>query len=185
MIKIVVLASGEGSNFSAIVDSGIEIERVITDNPKAGVIKRAIKSGVPIVVIPQKYGDRKYGFGWFGCRLDEHLPNDTDLIVCAGFMKILSPKFCEKWADKIINIHPSLLPAFGGGCHAIKDTWEYGCKVFGVTIHWVIPEVDAGPIIAQTALQKFDDDTLEKITEKIHNIEHYQYPKTIKKLMKI
>ena len=91
----------------------------------------------------------------------------------------------NKWVGKIINIHPSLLPAFGGGCHAIRDAWEYGCKVFGVTIHWVIPEVDAGPIIAQTALQKFDDDTLEKITEKIRNIEHYQDPKTIKKLMKI
>ena len=185
MKKIVVLASGEGSNFSAIVDSGIEIERVITNNPKAGVIKRAIKSGVPVVVIPQKYGDRKYGFGWFGCRLDEHISNDTDLIVLAGFMLILSPKFCEKWENKMINIHPSLLPAFGGGCHAIKDAWEYGCKVFGVTIHWVIPEVDVGTIIAQQAIQKFEGDTLEEVTEKIHKVEHYVYPKTIKKLIKI
>ena len=185
MKKIVLLASGEGTNFSAIVDSGIKIERVITNNPKSGVIKRAIKSGVPVVVIPQKYGDRKYGFGWFGCRLNEHIPNDTDLIVCAGFMLILSPKFCEKWAGKIINIHPSLLPAFGGGCHAIKDAWEYGCKIFGVTIHWVIPEVDAGPIITQRAIHKLDDDTLEIITERIHKVEYYVYPETIRKLMKI
>ena len=185
MKKIVLLASGEGTNFSAIVDSGIKIERVITNNPKSGVIKRAIKSGVPVVVIPQKYGDRKYGFGWFGCRLNEHIPNDTDLIVCAGFMLILSPKFCEKWENKMINIHPSLLPAFGGGCHAIKDAWEYGCKVFGVTIHWVIPEVDVGTIIAQQAIQKFEGDTLEEVTEKIHKVEHYVYPKTIKKLIKI
>jgi phosphoribosylglycinamide formyltransferase-1 len=76
-----------------------------------------------------------------------------------------------------------LLPAFGGGCHAIEDAWEYGCKVFGVTVHWVTPEVDAGPIITQRAIHKFDDDTLEKITKRIHNVEHYVYPTTIKKLI--
>jgi len=183
MKKIVVLASGEGSNFSAIVDSGIEVEKVLTDNPKAGVIKRAIKSSVPVMVLDKKEYTQIQG--WFEHRLDEEIPNDTDLIVLAGFMLILSSWFCEKWAGKIINIHPSLLPAFGGGCHAIKDAWEYGCKIFGVTIHWVIPEVDAGPIITQRAIHKLDDDTLEIITERIHNVEHYVYPETIKKLMRI
>jgi phosphoribosylglycinamide formyltransferase-1 len=183
MKKIVVLASGEGSNFSAIVDSGIEVEKVLTDNPKAGVIKRAIKSSVPVIVLDKK--EYMQIQGWFEHRLDEEIPNDTDLIVLAGFMLILSSWFCEKWAGKIINIHPSLLPAFGGGCHAIKDAWEYGCKIFGVTIHWVIPEVDAGPIITQRAIHKLDDDTLEIITERTHNVEHYVYPETIKKLMRI
>ena len=183
MKKIVVLASGEGSNFSAIVDSGIKVEKVLTDNPKAGVIKRAIKSSVPVMVLDKKEYTQIQG--WFEHRLDEEIPNDTDLIVLAGFMLILSSWFCEKWAGKIINIHPSLLPAFGGGCHAIKDAWEYGCKIFGVTIHWVIPEVDAGPIITQRAIHKLDDDTLEIITERIHNVEHYVYPETIKKLMRI
>ena len=183
MKKIVVLASGEGSNFSAIVDSGIEVEKVLTDNPKAGVIKRAIKSSVPVMVLDKKEYTQIQG--WFEHRLDEEIPNDTDLIVLAGFMLILSSWFCEKWAGKIINIHPSLLPAFGGGCHAIEDAWEYGCKIFGVTIHWVIPEVDAGPIITQRAIHKLDDDTLEIITERIHNVEHYVYPETIKKLMRI
>ena len=183
MKKIVVLASGEGANFSAIVDSGIEVEKVLTDNPKAGVIKRAIKSGVPVMVLDKKEYTQIQG--WFEHRLDEEIPNDTDLIVLAGFMLILSSWFCEKWAGKIINIHPSLLPAFGGGCHAIKDAWEYGCKIFGVTIHWVIPEVDAGPIITQRAIHKLDDDTLEIITERTHNVEHYVYPETIKKLMRI
>lgn len=183
MKKIVVLASGEGSNFSAIVDSGIKVEKVLTDNPKAGVIKRAIKSSVPVMVLDKKEYTQIQG--WFEHRLDEEIPNDTDLIVLAGFMLILSSWFCEKWAGKIINIHPSLLPAFGGGCHAIKDAWEYGCKIFGVTIHWVIPEVDAGPIITQRAIHKLDDDTLEIITERTHNVEHYVYPETIKKLMRI
>ena len=101
----------------------------------------------------------------------------------AGYMRILTAWFCNKWKDKMVNIHPSLLPAFGGGCHAIEDAWNHGCTVFGITVHWVIPEVDAGPIITQRAIHKFTDDTLESITGKIHRVEHYVYPETIKKLI--
>ncbi len=187
MKKIVVLASGEGSNFSAIVESGIEVSRVITNNPNANVIKRAKKAGVgSYLIVPDKPGKafptnvyRKE----YDKQVDYGIYHDIDLIVLAGWMRVFSPWFCEKWAGKIINIHPSLLPAFGGGCHAIEDAWEYGCKVFGVTVHWVTPEVDAGPIITQRAIHKFDDDTLEKITKRIHNVEHYVYPTTIKKLI--
>tara|TARA_Y100000034_G_scaffold51039_1_gene62799 strand:- start:62 stop:637 length:576 start_codon:yes stop_codon:yes gene_type:complete len=183
MNKIVVLASGEGSNFSAIVDRGIEIDRVITDNSNANVIKRAEKVNIPVFAFDRKEGDQKYGSGWCDRMVDESIPEDVDLIVLAGYMRILSPYFVKKWVDKIINIHPSLLPAFGGGCHAIKDAWEHGCKVFGVTVHWVIEEVDAGSIITQRAIHKFDDDTLESITDKIHRVEHYVYPDAIKKLL--
>ena len=185
MKKIVVMASGEGSNFSAIIDNKIKIDRVITDNKNANIIKRAEKANVPIFVFDYKEGEYKNGFGWCERKIDETIPEDVDLIVLAGYMRILSPRFVKKWKDKIINIHPSLLPAFGGGCHAIKDAWEYGCEVFGVTVHWVTEEVDAGPIITQRAIHKFEDDTLEKITEKIHRVEHYVYPVTIKKLMGI
>ena len=189
MKKIVVLASGEGSNFSAIVESGIEVSRVITNNPNANVIKRAKKAGVgSYLIVPDKPGKafpaniyRKE----YDKQVDYGIYHDIDLIVLAGWMRILSPWFCKKWAGKIINIHPSLLPAFAGGCHAIKDAWEYGCEVFGVTVHWVTEEVDAGPVITQRAIHKFEGDTLEKITEKIHRVEHYVYPVTIKKLMGI
>ena len=183
MKKVVVLASGEGSNFSAIVDSGIEVDRVITDNKNANVIKRAEKSDVPVFVFDRKEGEWKNGFGWCERNISETIPEDVDLIVLAGYMKILSPNFVNKWKDKIINIHPSLLPAFGGGCHAIEDAWKYGCKVFGVTVHWVTEKVDAGPIITQRAIHKFDDDSLESITDKIHRVEHYVYPDVIKKLL--
>ena len=183
MNKVVVMASGEGSNFSAIVDFGIKVDKVITDNPNANVIKRAEKVGVPCISFDRKGGDQKYGFGWCDRMVDETIPEDVSLIVLAGYMRILSPYFVKKWADKIINIHPSLLPAFGGGCHAIKDTWEYGCEVFGVTVHWVIEEVDAGPIITQRAIHKFDNDTLETITGRIHRVEHYTYPTVIKKIL--
>ena len=83
----------------------------------------------------------------------------------------------------MVNINPSLLPAFAGGCHAIEDALYYGCKVFGITVHWVIPEGDAGQIITQTAIHMFSDDTLKSITEKVHRVEHYVYPETIKKLI--
>ena len=178
MKKVIVMASGEGSNFSAIVDFGIKVDRVITNNPNANVIQRAEKVNVPVDVMLRSHNIRSTEY-------DSKLPipEDTDLIVLAGWMRILSVPFCEKWDGKMVNIHPSLLPAFGGGCHAIEDAWNHGCKVFGVTVHWVIAEVDAGPIITQRAIHKFDDDTLETITGKIHRVEHYVYPETIKKLI--
>ena len=190
MKKIVVMASGEGSNFSAIVESGIKVNRVITDNPNANVIKRAKKAGVgSYLVVPEKdtmdslhktiESLRKE----YDEQIDYGIHRDTDLIVLAGWMRILSTWFCKKWEGKMINIHPSLLPAFAGGCHAIENAYNHGCKIIGVTIHWVIPEVDAGPIITQRAIHKLDDDTLEIITERIHNVEHYLYPKTIKELI--
>ena len=179
MKKVVVMASGEGSNFSAIVDFGIKVDRVITDNPNANVIKRAEKVNVPVFVVENKKKERV----WHERTILEIIPEDTDLIVMAGYMRILTAWFCNKWKDKMVNIHPSLLPAFGGGCHAIEDAWNHGCTVFGITVHWVIPEVDAGPIITQRAIHKFTDDTLESITGKIHRVEHYVYPETIKKLI--
>ena len=178
MKNIVVMASGEGSNFSAIVESGIVVNKVITNNPNANVIKRADKVNVPVDVMLRSHNIRSTEY-------DSKLPipEDTDLIVLAGWMRILSAPFCEKWEGKMVNIHPSLLPAFGGGCHAIKDTWEYGCEVFGVTVHWVTEEVDVGQIIAQRSIHKFDYDTLETITGRIHRVEHYLYPETIKKII--
>ena len=178
MKKVIVMASGEGSNFSAIVDFGIKVDRVITNNPTAYVMHRAEKVNVRVDVMWRSHNIRSTEYDG---KLP--IPEDTDLIVLAGWMRILSVPFCEKWDGKMVNIHPSLLPAFGGGCHAIEDAWNHGCKVFGVTVHWVIAEVDAGPIITQRAIHKFDDDTLETITGKIHRVEHYVYPETIKKLI--
>ncbi len=195
MKKIVVMASGEGSNFSAIVESGIKVHKVITNNPNANVIKRAKEAGVgSCLIVPDKQGkafpaniyrkeyDKQIDY-YIGGRGD--FPNlySVDLIVLAGWMRIFSPWFCEKWAGKIINIHPSLLPAFAGGCNAIEDAYNYGCKVTGCTIHWVTPEVDAGPIIAQGVNHIFPGQSLETVKEDVHKLEHYLYPKTIKELI--
>ena len=187
MKKIVVMASGEGSNFSAIVESGIEVSRVITNNPNANVINRAKEACVGSwLIVPDKPGKafpanvyRKE----YDKQVDYGIYHDIDLIVLAGWMRIFSPWFCEKWAGKIINIHPSLLPAFAGGCNAIEDAYNYGCKVTGCTIHWVTPEVDAGPIIAQGVNHIFPGQSLETVKEDVHKLEHYLYPKIIKELI--
>ena len=186
MKKIVVLASGEGSNFSAIVESGITVDMLITDNKNANVIKRAKKADVPVFVFDRKEGDYKNGHGWSDGKIDETITEDVSLIVLAGYMRIIPPVYIKKkkWQNKIINIHPSLLPAFGGGCHAIEDAWKHGCKVFGATVHWVDEGVDTGPIIAQRAIHKFDEDTLELITGRIRRVEHYLYPTIIKDIIK-
>ena len=195
MKKIVVMASGEGSNFSAIVESGIKVHKVITDNPNANVINRAKEAGVgSCLIVPDKQG-KAFPANIYRKEYDKQIdymiggrgafPNlySVDLIVLAGWMRIFSPWFCEKWAGKIINIHPSLLPAFAGGCNAIEDAYNHGCKVTGVTIHWVTPEVDAGPIIAQGVNHIFAGQSLEKVKEDMHKLEHYLYPKTIKELI--
>jgi phosphoribosylglycinamide formyltransferase-1 len=198
MKKIVVMASGEGSNFSAIVDSGIIVDCVITDNKNANVIERAKNVNIPVTIVDkdvEEYqpprghvnttvGGRAMSSVMFDNKILKVIPEDTDLIVLAGYCRILSSHFCETWDHKIINIHPSLLPAFSGTIHAIEEAWDHGCKVFGVTVHWVIPEIDAGPIIDQRAIHKLDGDTLKDITQKIHKVEHYIYPATIKELIK-
>ncbi len=179
------MTSGEGSNFSAIVNSGIVVDRVITNNASANVVKRAATANVPCEVFDKKTGDQEHGIGWSERRINETIPEDTDLIVLAGYCSILSPHFCEAWAGKLINIHPSILPAFAGTMHAIKEAWDYGCKVFGVTIHHVIAEVDAGAIIMQRCIHPLEGDTLEQLTAKIHTVEHYAYPSAIRKILQI
>ena len=185
MKKIVVYASGEGTNFSAIVDSGILVEKVITNNPTAGVIKRAENYGIPVVVLNKNVLDEKPGFGAYNRILDEETPDDTDLIVLAGYMLILPPIFCRKWNKKIINIHPSLLPAFKGSTNAIEEAYDYGCKVFGATVHWVTEKVDDGKIIDQRAMT-LPASSLEEVKKMVHShIEHMMYPQVIKKLLHV
>ena len=197
MKKIVVMASGEGSNFSAIVNSGIKVDRVITDNSTANVIKREEDVKVPVIIIDKSLeyhgmrraneirGGQENSSVMFEDKILKAIPKDTDLIVLAGYGRILTSYFCGEWKDKIINIHPSLLPAFKGSTNAIEEAHNYGCKVFGVTVHWVTEEVDVGAIIDQRAMH-LGDKPLEEVKEMIHTyIEHIMYPQTIKKLMKI
>jgi phosphoribosylglycinamide formyltransferase-1 len=185
MMNIAVFASGRGTNFSAIagtIKSGrlkVNLALLISDQPQAGVLTRAKRAGVNSVVIERKHFAAKKEFEE---AIAGHLrKNRIDLIVLAGFMRVLSPEFTRRFYGKIINIHPSLLPAFKG-TEGIKDAFDYGVKVTGVTVHFVDELMDHGPIILQGAVKIEENDTPCSLEAKVHRLEHRLYPEAIRLL---
>lgn len=175
------MASGNGSNFENIVkklSNKVEI-KLLTENKNAYVIKRAEFLQVKTDIIDFKSFSRDE----FNYNLYNYLKNETpDLVVLAGFMKILPPQVVG--AFKIVNIHPSLLPSFPG-INSIKKAYEYGVKYTGVTVHWVDEGIDTGKIINQFCLKINENDSLENLEKKIHNLEHENYPFVLKELLDI
>ncbi len=171
-LRLGVLVSGRGTNLQAIIDSinegelSAEIAIVISDNPNAMALERAKRANIPTVCV--KPG-RKSEFEEEIIRILEE--NNVDLIVLAGFMRILSSNFVNHFPLKIINIHPSLLPSFPG-LNAQKQALEYGVKITGCTVHFVNEIVDGGPIILQEAVPVYDDDTVETLSARILEKEH-------------
>ena len=185
MKKIAVMISGSGSNLEAIIkachDKNIygEIVYVISNNPDAYGIERAKKYNIPVKIIDHKsYTDRND----FDDALKEFLDNlEIDLIILAGFMRILGKNITEKFYGKMINLHPSLLPLYPGlntHTQALNNKDEY----HGISIHFVSAELDAGPLIAQGKVLVKADDDLEKLVSKIHKVEHDLLPKVINEL---
>lgn len=182
-MNIAVFASGRGTNFSAVaraVKKGIikaNLSLLVCDNPKAKVLGKAKRAGIKSVLVKREDFSSKEEFEnkIIQCLQAEKI----DLIVLAGFMRILSPEFVERYKGRILNIHPALLPSFKG-THAIKDAYEYGVRLTGVTVHFVDEEMDHGPIILQVPLRIKENDTLESIERKLHKIEHQLYPQAIK-----
>lgn len=183
-MKIGVLASGSGTNLQAIIDKlhkneeiDIQIAVVISDNEHAYALERARRAGIPAVFIDMsKFPTREE----FDEEIDRVLREyGVELVVLAGYMKILQPPFVRKWRNRIMNIHPALLPAFPG-THAVRDALRYGVKITGVTIHFVDEGVDTGPIIAQVPVPVYDDDTEETLHNRIHVEEHKLYPEVIR-----
>lgn len=182
-MNIAVFASGKGTNFSAIikaVKSGkikASLSLLVCDQSKAGAIGRAKRAGIKVALV------RREGFAAkkdFENKIIAHLEeNKIDLIVLAGFMRLLTPEFVGKYKGRILNIHPALLPSFKG-TEAIKEAFDYGVKVTGVTVHFVDEEMDHGPIILQKAAPIEDDDTPESLENKIHKLEHRLYPQAIR-----
>jgi len=180
--NIAVFASGTGSNFSAIVravKTGVikaNLALLICDNPDAPVINKAVRAKIRTVIIaakdfPSRDSFEKAVTGVLrGC--------NVDLIVLAGFMRILSPVFVKSYPKRIINIHPALLPSFKGA-HAIRDAFEYGVKVTGVTVHFVDEQTDHGPVIMQEPVRIGNKDTLPRLEKRIHKVEHRVYPEAI------
>lgn len=186
MKSIVVLASGNGSNFEAIVrtfrrdKTPIEVKHLITDNPKAFVIERAKRLGIPHTILDYRSFDTKQQYNE---KLLETLKGmDIDLIVLAGYMRILPPEIVNEFPNRIVNIHPALLPSFRG-LHAIERAFDAGVKVTGVTVHIVTEEVDAGPILAQVPVFINPEDTVETLEERIHRVEHLIFPQVIREYL--
>lgn len=182
MMKIAIFASGNGSNFEAIAQAvekqeiQAEIAVLFCDQKSAFVLERAAKYQVPTVSFSPKDFSSKVDYENEIKRMMHEF--DVELIVLAGYMRIVGLTLLEAFPKKIINLHPSLLPSFPG-LHGIQDAFDYGVKVSGITIHYIDEGVDTGPIIAQVPTEITTEDTLESLEEKIHQLEHYWYPKVL------
>ena len=178
-LNIAVLASGEGTNFQVLIDLcknkklDIDIKLLISNKENAGCIKRAIKSEIPYyLVLENNYANRE--------KFEEYIikilkESNVELIVMAGWMKIASENFVNTFKDKIINIHPSLLPSFKGK-NPIEDALKNNSLITGCSVHFVDREVDSGRLIIQGAISIKSDDNLSSLTNKIHDIEHKILP---------
>jgi len=183
-MNIAVFVSGNGSNLQALIDAekagrlaGGRITLVVSDKAGAYALERAERSGIGTFVLEASSSSSREAYD---AKVSAELEKaGIELVVLAGFMRILSAPFVEKYTGRMINIHPSLLPAFKG-THGIKDAFEYGVKVTGVTVHFVTEELDAGPVILQSAVRVEEDDTAETLEEKIHAEEHKLYPEAVR-----
>jgi phosphoribosylglycinamide formyltransferase-1 len=182
VLRIGVLASGRGTSLQAMLDAAArgeipaEVAVVLSNRPSAKALARARAVGVPALAMPQQgFPDLRARDVAMADRLREH---QIDLVVLAGYDRVLSLDFLAAFPERILNMHPSLLPAFGGkGAMSPKpqaDALAYGCKVAGCTVHLVVPDVaiDSGPIVAQAAVPVYDDDTVETLAGRILRAEH-------------
>lgn len=186
MKNIAVFASGGGTNFEAIVcacergELKCNISLLVTDKPNAYCVERAKNHNIDVLAFnPKDFQSREQYEAMIVEKLNEC---HVELVVLAGYMKMLTSTFISAFENQIINIHPALLPSFKGA-HAITDAFNFGVKVFGVTIHYVNEEMDGGKIIAQDCFRYTEGETVEKVEQRIHKIEHTLYVETLKKLL--
>ncbi|QJW44509.1 phosphoribosylglycinamide formyltransferase [bacterium BFN5] len=178
-----ILASGRGSNLQSIIDAilagklAAEIGVVISDKPDANALKRAADLNLTAVCVDRKQYKTQQEFEQ--ALVNQLKLHKVELVILAGFMRILSPYFVHAFANRIMNIHPSLLPAFPGK-HAQEQAIQYGAKVSGCTVHFVDEGMDSGPIILQQAVPVMPDDTPATLAERILQQEHIIYPQAIK-----
>jgi len=187
-MRVVILGSGRGSNAAALLEAEragrlgrATVVQLYSDQPEAGILALGPRFGVPASFLdaaPYKTkldgaGEEHYIAAITACR--------PDLIVLAGFMRVLKPRFLGAFAGRIINLHPSLLPSFPG-LDGIGQAWRRGVKITGCTVHYVTPEVDGGPIIDQAAVRIEASDTLESLAAKVHAAEHVLLPAVVARL---
>jgi phosphoribosylglycinamide formyltransferase 1 len=182
-LRLGVLASGRGSNFQSIIDAidnkslKAEIVLLITDNPAAFAIERARKHGIEYLIVqPKEIISRDVFYEKVSRELEAR---GVDLVILAGFMRIIGKPLIEAFPSRIMNIHPALLPAFPG-LHGQKQALEHGVKISGCTVHFVDEGMDTGPIIIQAAVPVYSGDTEEILSERILALEHKIYPEAIR-----
>jgi phosphoribosylglycinamide formyltransferase-1 len=184
--RVAILISGRGSNMAALIEAAraadfpAEIAVVVSNRGDAGGLERAKASGVPTVVIESKpFGKDRAAFE----RALEAVLGDhrIELICLGGFMRLFTAEFVQHWYGKMLNIHPSLLPSFPG-LDPHGQALDAGVKISGATVHFVIPETDAGPIVMQGAVTVRDDDTAETLSARILEVEHRIYPEALRLL---
>jgi phosphoribosylglycinamide formyltransferase-1 len=184
--RVAILISGRGSNMAALIEAATskdfpaEIVVVISNRADAGGLERAKASGIATVTIESKpFGKDRTAFeAVLQTALDQHR---VELICLGGFMRLLTAEFVQRWYGRMLNIHPSLLPSFPG-LDPQGQALRAGVKISGATVHFVIPETDAGPIVMQGAVAVADDDTAETLAERILGVEHRIYPDALRLL---
>lgn len=186
--KIAIFASGFGSNFQAILDAThqnlihAEVVLLVVDHPDCYAVERARNSNIKVFsFIPKQYSSKEM----YETEIADLLESmKIDLIVLAGYMRLIGKVLLQRFPNKIINIHPALLPSFTGK-HAIEQAYNFGVKVFGITVHYVDEGMDTGKIIDQASFHANSNDTLDQIEEKIHALEHQLYPQVIEYLINL
>lgn len=174
--RVGVLASGSGSNFQALIDAGVKIAVLICNVPGAKVVERAKAAGVEAVVLDHKsFGSRE---AYDEALIGELNKRQVQLVCLAGFMRLLTPKFLAAFPQAVINVHPSLLPAFPG-VHSAKQALDRGVKITGCTVHLVDEGTDTGPIIAQAAVPVLEGDDEATLQARIQVEEHRLFPATV------
>jgi phosphoribosylglycinamide formyltransferase 1 len=185
--RVAILISGRGSNMAALIaaaattkDYPAEIAVVISNRADADGLDKARASGIPTVVIESKpFGKDRAGFE---AALESALASHKIELIClAGFMRLFTAEFVQRWHGRMLNIHPSLLPSFPG-LDPHGQALQAGVKISGATVHFVIPETDAGPIVMQGAVVVRDDDTAETLSARILSVEHRIYPEALRLL---
>ena len=186
MKKIVILISGRGSNMQAVVDACIaqkwpaQIAAVISNKAGASGLAYAERQGIATaVVVSKEFSQREAFDAALQQKIDEFAP---DLVVLAGFMRILTPAFVNHYAGRMLNIHPSLLPSFVGlATH--RQALDAGVKLHGATVHFVTAELDHGPIVAQAAVAVHDEDTENSLAQRVLEQEHIIYPRAVRQFV--
>jgi phosphoribosylglycinamide formyltransferase-1 len=178
-MKAVVLISGRGSNMEALLKAGLPVQfaAVISNKPEAQGLEVARCMGVTAVAIDHRqFPDRERFDAALAAEIDRHAP---DMVILAGFMRVLSDSFVCRYQGRMINIHPALLPSFPG-LHTHRRALEAGVKVHGCTVHFVTPEVDVGPIIIQAAVPVMSDDTEDSLSARVLEQEHRIYAQAVR-----